>query len=264
MTEPSLPELEAERDRLYAQLRMAGDFRRGPVRRTTASAAGPAVPAPRQIIPGTGRGSCGPGQRGAAGRSAGSSRPGRWRRCAARSAGTRSSRLPSSRSPRSARRHARPARWPERRRPRCRRVKEGALRRARGTAVRRDSTAGYGPRPGHRAPRLVPLRGVQARVRAAGRRARCRRHVLVPGAGGDDRYSRGGRAVREGGRAAGKPGRGLADRQAGGAGGRGQRCRAVRRGPRRRPGAPAGSWCRCRRPRARTCSTARSAAPASP
>jgi Family of unknown function (DUF6788) len=31
MTEPSLPELEAERDRLYAQLSIAGDFRRGSV-----------------------------------------------------------------------------------------------------------------------------------------------------------------------------------------------------------------------------------------
>jgi len=31
MTEPPLPELEAERDRLYAQLSMAGDFRRGSV-----------------------------------------------------------------------------------------------------------------------------------------------------------------------------------------------------------------------------------------
>ena len=31
MTEPPLPELEAERDRLYAQLSMVGDFRRGPV-----------------------------------------------------------------------------------------------------------------------------------------------------------------------------------------------------------------------------------------
>jgi hypothetical protein len=29
MTEPSLPELEAERDRLYAQLSAVGDFRRG-------------------------------------------------------------------------------------------------------------------------------------------------------------------------------------------------------------------------------------------
>ena len=29
MTEPSLPELEAERDRLYAQLSRVGDFRRG-------------------------------------------------------------------------------------------------------------------------------------------------------------------------------------------------------------------------------------------
>jgi hypothetical protein len=31
MTEPSLPELEAERDRLYAQLAALGDFRRGSV-----------------------------------------------------------------------------------------------------------------------------------------------------------------------------------------------------------------------------------------
>jgi hypothetical protein len=31
VTEPSLPELEAERDRLFAQLSMVGDFRRGSV-----------------------------------------------------------------------------------------------------------------------------------------------------------------------------------------------------------------------------------------
>jgi hypothetical protein len=31
MTELSLPELEAERDRLYAQLSQVGDFRRGSV-----------------------------------------------------------------------------------------------------------------------------------------------------------------------------------------------------------------------------------------
>src|ERR1700730_8186277 len=31
MTEPSLPELEAERNRLYAQLSRVGDFRRGSV-----------------------------------------------------------------------------------------------------------------------------------------------------------------------------------------------------------------------------------------
>jgi hypothetical protein len=31
MTEPALPELEAERDRLYAQLAAVGDFRRGSV-----------------------------------------------------------------------------------------------------------------------------------------------------------------------------------------------------------------------------------------
>ena len=38
--------------------------------------------------------------------------------------------------------------WPERGRPRCRRVKGGALRRARGSQVRRDSTAGGGSGPG--------------------------------------------------------------------------------------------------------------------
>ena len=31
MTEPSLPELETERERLYAQLSAVGDFRRGSV-----------------------------------------------------------------------------------------------------------------------------------------------------------------------------------------------------------------------------------------
>jgi hypothetical protein len=31
MTEPTLTELEAERDRLYAQLAAVGDFRRGSV-----------------------------------------------------------------------------------------------------------------------------------------------------------------------------------------------------------------------------------------
>ena len=31
MSEPSLPELEGERDRLYAQLSAVGDFRRGSV-----------------------------------------------------------------------------------------------------------------------------------------------------------------------------------------------------------------------------------------
>ena len=31
MSEPSLPELEAERDRLFAQLSVVGDFRRGSV-----------------------------------------------------------------------------------------------------------------------------------------------------------------------------------------------------------------------------------------
>ena len=37
MTEPPLPELEAERDRLYAQLSAIGDFRRGSVTRSAGS-----------------------------------------------------------------------------------------------------------------------------------------------------------------------------------------------------------------------------------
>ena len=51
--------------------------------------------------------------------------------------------------------------------------------------------------------------------------------VHVPGTGGDERPGRRRRAVREGRRAAGGPGRGAADRQAGRAGRRGQRRRAA-------------------------------------
>ena len=76
--------------------------------------------------------------------------------------------------------------------------------------------------------------GIAARnASMASRRAipsSCGRHVPSPGLAAI-RHRRGHRAVREGGRAAGRPGRGAADRQAGRARGRGQRCGAGRRSP---------------------------------
>jgi hypothetical protein len=80
---------------------------------------------------------------------------------------------------------------------------------------------------------LVEFARSRARARAARCRARRGGHVPVPGAGGDERPGRCRRPVREGLGSAGGPGRGLADRQAGGARGRGQR----RRRRRSRPGA---------------------------
>ena len=62
MTEPSLPELEAERDRLYAQLSTAGDFRRGSVSETYRKCGKPNCACAAAIILGTGR-VCGPRSR---------------------------------------------------------------------------------------------------------------------------------------------------------------------------------------------------------
>ena len=73
MTEPSLPELEAERDRLYAQLSAVGDFRRGSVSENYRRCGKPNCACAARIIPGTGRGSCGPGPPGDAAPLAGSS-----------------------------------------------------------------------------------------------------------------------------------------------------------------------------------------------
>ncbi len=66
----------------------------------------------------------------------------------------------------------------------------------------RDKTFDTMLGPGHYLPRLVPLRGLRARPGAPGRRARRDRAVAVAGAGRDDRPHRGGRAVRQGRRAA--------------------------------------------------------------
>ena len=98
MTEPSLPELEAERDRLYAQLARSVISAAGRSARTTASAGSRTARARSRVILATGRGSCGPGPPGGAALLAGSWPPARWRRCAGRSAGMRSSRRSASRS----------------------------------------------------------------------------------------------------------------------------------------------------------------------
>ena len=65
MEGPSLPELEAERERLYAQLSSVGDFRRGSVTENSANAGSRTARARSPIIPGTGRGCCGPAPRAA-------------------------------------------------------------------------------------------------------------------------------------------------------------------------------------------------------
>ena len=90
MAEPSLPELEAERDRLYAQLSAVGDFRRGSVSENYRKCGKPNCGCAPRIILATGRGSCGPGRRDAArrvGRQLAAGR--RWRRCGGRWPGMR-------------------------------------------------------------------------------------------------------------------------------------------------------------------------------
>jgi len=98
MTEPSLPELEAERDRLYAQLSVVGDFRRGSVSenyrkcgKPNCACAQPGHPGhgPRFLWTRSARG------RGTVGRQLAA---GRWGRSGGRSAGMRSSRRSASRS----------------------------------------------------------------------------------------------------------------------------------------------------------------------
>ena len=54
MSEPPIPELEALRDRLYAQLSAVGDFRRGSVSENYASAGSRTAPVPRRVIRGHG------------------------------------------------------------------------------------------------------------------------------------------------------------------------------------------------------------------
>ena len=86
MTEPSLPELEAERDRLYAQLSAVGDFRRGSVSencrkcgKPNCACAQPDHPGhgPRFLWTRTARGR-GTGRPAAGGGGGGEGAPGRW------------------------------------------------------------------------------------------------------------------------------------------------------------------------------------------
>ena len=92
MSEPSLPELMAERDRLFAQLGMVGDFRRGSVSENWRRCGKPNCACAAPEHPGHGPRFL--WTRSAAGGrpSPVSSRRARWRRCAARSPGTPSSR----------------------------------------------------------------------------------------------------------------------------------------------------------------------------
>ena len=300
MTEPSLPELEAERDRLYAQLGAVGDFRRGSVTENYRKCGKPNCACAGPDHPGHGprflwtRSAAGAERRRPAARGGR-----RWRRCAARWPGMRSSRrsveqiaevnekicearpiagtdapsvpegekggsssaLAEEKAAEIGRLAAEAARSlgcgdagleaaeaviragmlklgggmleqllaadPGYRGPRVLRQRApGGVRLLPGQGHRHRA------RPGHPHARLVSLRGLQARLRAARRRAGRGGRVPVAGAGRDERPGRGRRAVREGRRAAGGPGRGPADRQARRAGGRGQR----RRRGRGRPG----------------------------
>ena len=98
MTEPSLLELEAERDRLYVQLSVVGDFRRGSVSENWRRCGKPNCVCAQPDHPGHGprflwtRAARG---RGTVGRSW---RPVRWRGCARKSPGTLNSRRSVSRS----------------------------------------------------------------------------------------------------------------------------------------------------------------------
>ena len=184
MSEPSLPELEAERDRLYAQLSAVGDFRRGSVSenyrkcgKPNCACAAPDHPGhgPRFLWTRTARG------RGTVGRQLAAGEVARVRREVARHGefAAISERIAEVNEKIC---EARPA--PARTRPRCRRAKKGALRRARAGESRRDRPAGGRGSPvaallrcGHGGGRgRDPRRDAEARRRhagaAAGRRSR--------------------------------------------------------------------------------------------
>ena len=87
VAEPSLPELESRRDRLYAQLSAVGDFKQQVGRRELPQCGKPNCACVQPGHPGrAGRGSCGPGPPGGAALFAGCRLPARWRRCTGRSA----------------------------------------------------------------------------------------------------------------------------------------------------------------------------------
>ena len=241
MPEP-LDELEAERDRLYAQLSAVGDFRRGSVSENYRRCGKPNCACAQPDHPGHGpRFLWTRSEGGAEEESAGSWPPAEvekvrresWTRYAEFAAAERADRGGQREDLRG------PAGRPATDAPPRRRAKKGAPRRARGGGVRRDRAAGGGggpgaglrrrgleaaeaviragmlqlgggmlgqllaadpgyrgprvpvrpgarggirrlpgqdhrhrPRPGHASPCLVPLRGMQARLRAPRRRAR--------------------------------------------------------------------------------------------
>ena len=97
MSEPSLPELEAERDRLYAQLSAVGDFLRGSVSENYRKCGKPNCACAAPDHPGHGpRFLWTRTARGRGHRRPGSWRPGRWPGCGGRSPGMASSRRSAS------------------------------------------------------------------------------------------------------------------------------------------------------------------------
>ena len=92
MSRPLLPELEAERERLHAQLAAVGDFRRGSVTENYRKCGKPNCACAQPDHPGHGPRFL--WTRTVRGRrtGAGSWRPGRWRRCAGSWPAMRSSR----------------------------------------------------------------------------------------------------------------------------------------------------------------------------
>ena len=98
MPEPSLPELEAERDVLYARLAVTGDFRRGSVSENYRKCGKPNCACAAADHPGHGPRFLWTRSEGRRKRIGRSSRRRKWRRSAARSRGTRSSPRQSSRS----------------------------------------------------------------------------------------------------------------------------------------------------------------------
>ena len=148
MAEPSLPELEALRDRLYARLATVGDFRRGSVSVNYRRCGKPNCACADQDHPGHG-----PrflwtrlaGRRKTTGRQLAAGEVGKVRAEIARHAEFEeiSTQIVEVNEMIC---EARPPAGPSR--PRCRRAKKGALHRARGREVRRADPAYRGGRPG--------------------------------------------------------------------------------------------------------------------
>ena len=152
MSEPSLPELEAERDRLFAQLSVVGDFRRGSVSenwrrcgKPNCACAAPGAPGARAAVPVDPVGGPAEDARPAAGgRRGGQGAPRDRGTTGVRGDGgaDRGGERGDLRGP--------PGRGapPATERPPVREGKKGALRRARGGEVRRGRPAGSRGRQG--------------------------------------------------------------------------------------------------------------------